>query len=355
MRSGNLYGTTLYGGTYDPYAATGGTVFRLIPPSTSGGNWTKSILWSFDGTDGVEYPAAGLIMDAKGNLYGTAGTIFELTPPTTSGGNWTESIVFDAGSEAGLIADRSGNLYGTTQFSGAHGEGTVFEISNIPSTPPTPMPTATATPTANSTPALTTTLNASPATLNFGKVDATGTSSFKKVTLTNKGKAAALISSVTATAPFMIGGGANTCTGTSIAPKKRCAFDVEFAPMTVANVTGGSIDVTYNGTSPAVALEGNGIAVILAAPVHEIFSPVTKGSTGKPKTIKISNPAAVSVDLGATNIGGTDPGAFKIRASTCTGTLVRKPGGCVITMEFTPVSARPARSRPPWGSAIHTA
>jgi uncharacterized repeat protein (TIGR03803 family) len=33
------------------------------------------------------------------------------------------------GSPAGLIADGSGNLYGVTQYGGAHGNGTVFELS----------------------------------------------------------------------------------------------------------------------------------------------------------------------------------------------------------------------------------
>ena len=32
---------------------TEGMVFELTPPSTSGGNWTESILWNFgNGTDG---------------------------------------------------------------------------------------------------------------------------------------------------------------------------------------------------------------------------------------------------------------------------------------------------------------
>ena len=67
---------------------------------------TESILWSFGSyrTDG-EWPVASLITDAKGNLYGTtlsggthdAGAVFELTPPSTSGGNWTESILWSFG------------------------------------------------------------------------------------------------------------------------------------------------------------------------------------------------------------------------------------------------------------------
>ncbi len=55
----------------------------------AGGGWTEKVLYSFNdnGTDG-DYPYAGLIFDAAGNLYGTTGeggtygcgTVFELTP-----------------------------------------------------------------------------------------------------------------------------------------------------------------------------------------------------------------------------------------------------------------------------------
>jgi hypothetical protein len=95
--------------------------------------------------------------------------------------------------------------------------------------------------------------------VNFGNVTVSATSKPKKVTLTNKGARAAHISDVTTSAPFAIAGGANTCLDATIAPKKTCSFDVEFTPTTVKKVT-GSVDVTYEGTSPAIALEGNGIA-----------------------------------------------------------------------------------------------
>ena len=149
--------------------------------------------------------------------------------------------------------------------------------------------------------------------------------------------AAAVIGTVTATPPFEIAGGTNTCSGQTIAAKKKCSFDVEFAPTTVTNVTGGSIDVPYNGTSPTMSLSGDGIAVTLKAPSKETFSPVAAGVTGKSKNIKISNPATVSVSLGATSIGGNDPTAFTITANTCMGPLAAK-GKCTLTMEFTPKS-----------------
>jgi uncharacterized repeat protein (TIGR03803 family) len=261
--SGNLYGTTEEGGAYIN-AFEGGTVFELTPPATIGGNWTELVLWSFgNGTDGMRVDA-GVIVDKGGNLYGTTlygganinprtglgfGTVFELTPPSTAKGSWTESVLwsFSGGSDggalnSGVIMDASGNLYGTTLGGGAAGKGTVFEISSSPTIPPTK-------------------LTASPGKLNFGNIKLTATSTPKKVTLSNKGAVGfgAQISTVTVTAPFTIAGGANTCSGETIAPKKTCSFEVEFSPTTVANVT-GSINVTYNGTSPAVALTGNGIA-----------------------------------------------------------------------------------------------
>jgi uncharacterized repeat protein (TIGR03803 family) len=140
--SGNLYGTTYYGGDYQcEYGC--GTVFELTPKA--GGGWAEKVLHSFNMKDGAT-PVAGLIFDASGNLYGTTsagggsnqcqygcGTVFELTPK--AGGGWTEKVLhsFGQGEDgavplSGLIFDASGNLYGTTYEGGTYGYGTVFEI-----------------------------------------------------------------------------------------------------------------------------------------------------------------------------------------------------------------------------------
>jgi uncharacterized repeat protein (TIGR03803 family) len=139
--SGNLYGTTVFGGTGTACSAMGcGTVFELTP--NHGGQWTEKVLHSFNkGGDGA-YPVAGLIFDSSGNLYGTTsqggtcdcGVVFELTP--NGEGRWSEKILHSfkgvgkdgAYPAGGLIFDSSDNLYGTTFGSRAQGNGTVFEL-----------------------------------------------------------------------------------------------------------------------------------------------------------------------------------------------------------------------------------
>lgn len=163
---GNLYGTTWFGGTGGPTCEFGtcGTVFQLTPPATSGGAWTESVLYNFQGYtlgDGST-PTGGVIWGKGDKLYGVTayggsgpctllgghagcGTVYELTPPAATGGTWTETVIysFQGGSDGyfgvgELVADKEGNLYGSTYFGGGSGVcdygiypycGTVFELS----------------------------------------------------------------------------------------------------------------------------------------------------------------------------------------------------------------------------------
>jgi uncharacterized repeat protein (TIGR03803 family) len=145
--SGNLYGTTAYGGSGTPCGGEGGggggTVFKL----TSTGE--ETVLHGFGGKKDGSCPAAGVIQDAQGNLYGTTssgyyyvGTVFRLTP--SKKGSWKETVLygFTGGSDGsepygGVVRDTQGNLYGTTLRGGTGvcetggqnvGCGTVFEV-----------------------------------------------------------------------------------------------------------------------------------------------------------------------------------------------------------------------------------
>jgi uncharacterized repeat protein (TIGR03803 family) len=143
-KAGNLYGTTYYGGNLSCQFGDGcGVVFKLTP--NGDGSWRESVLHSFcslaNCSDG-EGPAAGLIFDKAGNLYGTTlasgaygrGVVFKLTPKAD--GSWREKVLhrFTGGKDGGgsvgsLIFDRAGNLYGTTEASGAYGWGVVFKLT----------------------------------------------------------------------------------------------------------------------------------------------------------------------------------------------------------------------------------
>jgi uncharacterized repeat protein (TIGR03803 family) len=134
--NGELYGTTSGGGIY--YF---GAVFELTPPAAPGGTWTEYIIYSFTG-DGRE--PVGLTMDANGALYGAtaygggsgAGTVFELMPPSTSGGAWSAILLYTfAGGADGVaplrppVIANNGTLYGTTSGGGSTDAGTVFALT----------------------------------------------------------------------------------------------------------------------------------------------------------------------------------------------------------------------------------
>jgi uncharacterized repeat protein (TIGR03803 family) len=125
--SGNLYGTAALGGTYG-----NGTVFELTHGSS-----TLTTLAAFNGSNGAN-PHSSLVMDSSGNLYGTSvsggtandGTVFELangSSTITTLANFTGAN--GANPYAGLVMDPSGNLYGTTANGGAANDGTVFELA----------------------------------------------------------------------------------------------------------------------------------------------------------------------------------------------------------------------------------
>lgn len=135
-KSGNLYGTTVYGGL-NGY----GTVFELTRPA-SGKVWTETVLYSFDVGNDAQNPGAGLTM-AGGALYGTTraggtysvGTVFRLTPPSLPGGAWKETVLysFTGGNDGSLPfaspTERNGVLYGTTELGGTINNGVVYQLN----------------------------------------------------------------------------------------------------------------------------------------------------------------------------------------------------------------------------------
>jgi len=144
--SGNLYGTTAFGGSNCSNNGGCGTAFKLTPNSQGG--WSESVIFNFTGTnrDG-QFPNTDLVIDSQGNLYGTAGggtgtgfcggfnwriwstppgcgIAFKLTPG--SGGAWTETTIYDFGGAPDasfpvgpLVLNADGGIYGAAAFGGA--------------------------------------------------------------------------------------------------------------------------------------------------------------------------------------------------------------------------------------------
>jgi uncharacterized repeat protein (TIGR03803 family) len=141
-KSGNLYGTTVTGGAYEA-----GTVFELSP--SGDGAWSETVLHDFGGQGDGTAPESNLVFDSAGNLYGTTigggtqsrpgGTVFKLSPGQNA---WTETVLYsfpglingpDAdGPEGGVVMDREGRLYGTAGWGGAYGSGAVYVLAPSP-------------------------------------------------------------------------------------------------------------------------------------------------------------------------------------------------------------------------------
>lgn len=140
-KSGDLYGTTVYGGEYDE-----GTLFKLHPSSSG---FAETIVHNFGyGQDG-EYPLSGMI-EVNGMLYGTTlgggtytnknicivapndtcGTVYSLNPATGA-----EQVLHsfgqigDGANPFDAPLDVAGTMYGTTYAGGSNAAcGTVYSI-----------------------------------------------------------------------------------------------------------------------------------------------------------------------------------------------------------------------------------
>ena len=136
-QSGNVYGTTIGGGTNGH-----GTVFEVTP---NAGGWTEKVLYSFKGGADHGEPAAGVFLDSSGSLLGTlsdngeggpdVGAIFELNP--SSDGPWQERLIHTFGAKkndggfpwSDLVPDANGNLYATAWEGGLSDYGTIYKLA----------------------------------------------------------------------------------------------------------------------------------------------------------------------------------------------------------------------------------
>ncbi len=144
--AGNFYGTTEDGGgTSGCLGISCGVVFKLDPSGQE--TVLHAFTGGTDGGEDFEgYFSAGVTLDPSGNLYGTTyfggppafcggnyrgcGVVFTLNPS----GQETVLHSFTGGADggdpfAGVILDSAGNLYGTTYGGGKYNGGVVYELA----------------------------------------------------------------------------------------------------------------------------------------------------------------------------------------------------------------------------------
>ena len=135
--SGNIYGATSFGGTNGT-----GMVWELVYSETKK-SYSERILYEFgaSGSGDGNNPYGGLAMDSAGNLYGTTlyggtsniGTSYKLTK---NGTTWKETILHTfAGANDGAQStgnpyiDAKGRVWGMTETGGTSDLGVVYRIT----------------------------------------------------------------------------------------------------------------------------------------------------------------------------------------------------------------------------------
>jgi uncharacterized repeat protein (TIGR03803 family) len=414
-----------------------GTVFELSPPGNGGGSWSESILHNFQGGTDGETPESGVIMDGSGNLYGTTwygGTYFD--EPYTGGiayklnaaDSWAETILWQFGNGtdgslpwATLLMDPIGNLYGTTLAGGSAGvgfNGTVYEIANAPTTmtvatslalgnspvgdkitknltikntghtnplflsatssdvaefaeTATTCPTAGLAPLAtctitigftpnalgarsatlsieDNTPASpqhvaltgtgTITMAVTPASFAFGSVK-DGSSKTKSITVHNyQTNAVSLTLPPAFSGPnagdFSVTGG--TCTST-LAAKSTCTLIVTYAP-TALGTEAASMTVTDSpdplGPYAVAFTTGPTIPATVTPAATLAFGTLTARAPTKTKDVTVTNLSGSSLSV-SESITGSNASDFAVNGGTCDSTVAAN-SSCTIAVTFTP-------------------
>ncbi len=135
--SGNLYGTTQFGGISHSY---GGTVFKLSPDGNGG--WTERVLHTFQGYFDGQQPVSAVAVDSHGNVFGTTpvggiynfGTVYQLIP-RQGGYEFETTYTITGGSDRGATywppsVHAGCNVYRTTNSGGAQSYGTCDQVTS---------------------------------------------------------------------------------------------------------------------------------------------------------------------------------------------------------------------------------
>lgn len=330
--SGNLYGTTFYGGVYTPvssgvqkttYCDGGcGTVFELV---NSSGSYTEKVLYSFDGEHGL-HSVADLISDSSGNLYGTTtggvfqepeggsgqinGTVFELV---NSSGSYTMKVLsnYPADPWAGLVADASGNLYGTTTPDG-FGNGSVFELVNT---------------SGNYTLDVLHSFNGSDGNSPFGDLIADKAGNLYGTTELGGAIGAGTVFELVNSSGGYTEKVLHSFTG-------RTDGQAPLAGL-FADASGNLYGTTLSGGGDGMGTVF-GIAPVALSASKLDFGAVREGAESNSQTVTVTNVGSGSLTYGSASISGANASDFTISTDSCIGTKLGPGDTCSVSITFKP-------------------
>ena len=388
--SGNLFGATSNGcGSSNcvNYGMGYGTVYELV---NSAGNYSYKLLHAFAGLSGDGYcPDSGVLLDASGNLYGTTpfggqkgvGAVYEIiaaspaasvllspsslyfgdvlvgstSPPETITvtNNGAADLTFAVGAVTITGPNRTEFSVNSDLCSGktlAHNNTCTVSVTFKPSSPSGKNATLNFADNASDSPqtaSLTGTgagavVTLAPSSgLTFASQIVGSTSSAQGVVLTNTGNATLHITgiSITGANPSDFSQ-INTC-GANIDSGDNCAISVTFTP-TVSGTRMASVSIEDNasGSPQGLPLTGTGAAAtgpaVALSPASLIFSSQKIGSSSDAQTITLTNSGSADLNISGISIVGIHSGDYN-QTNTCS-SAVAAGSHCIISVTFTPTA-----------------
>ena len=175
-----------------------------------------------------------------------------------------------------------------------------------------------------------------PLSLTFPATSA-GTGSVRQTVTISNGTANAVTIGATMNTPGEFGHFAPSC-GSTIAAMGTCTIEVELAPAAVAAIgpISGTLSIPTSGGNLSVALSGSVTSYnTSASPATIVFADTLVSQNSASQVVTITNNGSGTSNVGAINLGGSDPAQFTLVSNTCTAPLVSL-GTCTATIRFAP-------------------
>ncbi|MFA7266861.1 MAG: choice-of-anchor D domain-containing protein, partial [Candidatus Nanopelagicales bacterium] len=187
--------------------------------------------------------------------------------------------------------------------------------------------------------------SADPESKDFGS-QSIATTTTEVFTITNDRDGPLTISAVGLTGAnpnqfALTGGGADTCTGQTIAAAQTCEVEASFSPTSTGTKT-ANISFTDNAGDNSITLSGTGTAgVFSASPSSKEFGAQEVGTTTA-QMFTVTNTGDGPLIVSAVDLTGMNPGQFSVAtgtSDTCSGQTLAPFDTCTVEASFSPTSS----------------